>query len=509
MVRQIFDGYNPYGPSDNYLSIYRGFFYAPVNGKYGFATVSDDASFLFVDGKLVAQWPGFHGAGAGRRAEHRGEIYLKAGVHIIEYYHMEGRGSQACVAAWRKPGDREYKVIERKYFLPVTIGILRGYEKRDNPYPADFYYTLVDNLYAEKEILTQVKFSSPSSSGFLEWELDDGMKMTGVREFLHIYLEFKDYRVKLKRKVDVVRLKGGRRLEGYIISSSPEKIVVRLEGGTIDIRKNEIEEIKSFHDTMERKVMLREPLPGNEKMARENYFRITSLYPLSALSERQLRILLTFYRVFEKEGEEARVIYSLAGKSRGSRRWDYLLSLGNLYQKKGESTKALLTFQRLAQEARGKEKCKALLKTGEIYLENGELQKAREVFTELQEEDSEKWRRKGELGLGDIYLYQKEFEKAEDIYKKQRKEKPEHPEGYYLQRAEYFLKLREIENLKSTLKEWGDEYPLSRLRFIPYYRGWVYWLEKNYTKAKGEWRLLKEYGKSPLQEKVSKLVNGK
>ena len=499
---QIFDGYNPYGPSDNYLSIYRGFFYAPVNGKYGFATVSDDASFLFIDSKLVAQWPGFHGAGRGRRAEHRGEIYLKAGVHLIEYYHMEGRGSQACVAAWRKPGDREYRVINERYFLPVTVGILQGYEKRDNPYPADFYYTLLDNLYPEKGILTRLKFSSPSS-GFLEWELDDGMKMTGVKEFTHVYLEFKNYRVKLKRKVDVVKLKDGRQLAGYIVSSSGEKVVLRLEGGTVDISRNDIVEIKSFQDSMERKIVLREPLPGNEKTDMENYLKIISLYPLSALSENQLRVLLNFYESLKKETEAAKVIYFLAKKSKGSKRWNYLLTLGNFYQKQGDNTKALLTFQNLAREATGREKCEALLKTGEIFLEKGEFEKAKEIFTGIEKEYSGEWKRKAKLGLGDIYFYQGEFEKAESIYKNSAKEKPGHPEGYYLQRAEYYLKTKDREPLKSTLKEWGDEYPLSRLKFIPYYRGWVYWLAKDYSKAQKEWRLLKEYGKSPLQGKVS------
>ncbi|NOZ64734.1 MAG: tetratricopeptide repeat protein, partial [Caldiserica bacterium] len=199
----------------------------------------------------------------------------------------------------------------------------------------------------------------------------------------------------------------------------------------------------------------------------------------------------------------------LAKKSKGSKRWEYLLTLGNFYQKQGDKTKALLTFQDLAREATGKEKYEALLKIGAIYLGKEEFEKAKEVFTGIEKAYSGEVKRKAALGLGDIYFYQGEFEKAESIYKKATKEKPSHPEGYYLQRAEYYLKLKDKEKLKSTLREWGEEYPISRLKFIPYYRGWVYWLARDYNKAKREWRLLKEYGKSPLQEKVSKLVNGK
>ncbi|NOZ63386.1 MAG: hypothetical protein GXO71_00285, partial [Caldiserica bacterium] len=91
---------------------------------------------------------------------------------------------------------------------------------------------------------------------------------------------------------------------------------------------------------MEREIVLREPLPGNEKTDTGNYLKIISLYPLSALSEKQLLVLLTLYESLKKETEEAKVIYFLAKKSKGSKRWEYLLTLGNFYQKQGDKTKA-------------------------------------------------------------------------------------------------------------------------------------------------------------------------
>ena len=500
---KIFDGYNPYGPSDNYLSIYHGFFYAPLSGRYSFATVSNDASFLFVDGKLIAQWPGFHGAGGGRRAQHHGEIYLKAGIHEIEYYHMEARGSQACVAAWRKPGDKKYEVIPSRYFLPVIKAKQIRYEKRDNPYPADFYYDLLNNFYAGKDILTQVRFFSPSN-GLLEWNLGDGMKIVGESKFDHVYLEFKNYHVTLRRKVDVIVLKSGKKLEGYIASSNKNKIYLKVVGGVEEIDKSKIQKIKTFVDTMEREIVLREPLIGNKYAKEENYLKIISLYPLQALSEKQLLSLLEFYKTFNKKDEEYRIIYFLARGSKGKKRWNYLFSLGNFYEKKGENKNAIITFETIAKEAPAKEKGKSLYEIGKIYVEEENFEKGKEILNKIFKECSGEWKKKGELLLGDIYFYEGKFEEAERIYKKYTKEKLHYPEGYYLQRAEYYLKKKDGENLKDIIEEWGNDYPISRIKFIPYYRGWVYWFKGKYEKARKEWRLLQEYGKSPLKEKVSR-----
>ena len=62
-VRSIFSGLNPFGPFTYYVAIFSGWFRVPATGAYAFATVSDDASYLQVDGRTVAQWLGRHGAG--------------------------------------------------------------------------------------------------------------------------------------------------------------------------------------------------------------------------------------------------------------------------------------------------------------------------------------------------------------------------------------------------------------------------------------------------------------
>ena len=86
---RIADGYNPFGPSDYYISIYRGWLHIPKAGKYRFCTVSNEASFSFMDGKELIHWPGRHTAERGARGEKNALVELTAGPHYVEYYHEE------------------------------------------------------------------------------------------------------------------------------------------------------------------------------------------------------------------------------------------------------------------------------------------------------------------------------------------------------------------------------------------------------------------------------------
>ena len=59
---RISDGYNPFGSSDYYLSVYRGWIHIPKAGTYKFCTASNEGSFSFLDGKNLVHWPGRHTA---------------------------------------------------------------------------------------------------------------------------------------------------------------------------------------------------------------------------------------------------------------------------------------------------------------------------------------------------------------------------------------------------------------------------------------------------------------
>ena len=57
---RIADRDNPFGSDDQYVSVYRGWLYCPVGGKYRIAVDSDDAAFVQLDGRECVSFPRAH-----------------------------------------------------------------------------------------------------------------------------------------------------------------------------------------------------------------------------------------------------------------------------------------------------------------------------------------------------------------------------------------------------------------------------------------------------------------
>ncbi|MCX8036010.1 MAG: tetratricopeptide repeat protein [Candidatus Sumerlaeia bacterium] len=136
--RAIFDGYNPFGSSEHFVSIYDGYFYASRTGSYRFSTVSDEASFVFIDEKLVAEWPGTHGVGGGQHGEHGGTIDLAAGPHRVQYYHLQTTGQTAAELAWTRPGEKAPRVLAPEDYLPVFEAQVGLQEFYNDPVTLEF-----------------------------------------------------------------------------------------------------------------------------------------------------------------------------------------------------------------------------------------------------------------------------------------------------------------------------------------------------------------------------------
>ncbi|MBN2713416.1 MAG: hypothetical protein JXR97_13430 [Planctomycetes bacterium] len=118
-VDRVYHGYNYFSTSeDPFVSIYEGWLGCGVDGAYTFATSSDDASFLLVDGKLIVDWPGGHGARWD--AKYNKTIDLKKGIHKFAYYHVNFAGPSITCAAWKYPGMNKPEPIAAESFAPVS-----------------------------------------------------------------------------------------------------------------------------------------------------------------------------------------------------------------------------------------------------------------------------------------------------------------------------------------------------------------------------------------------------
>jgi len=106
--RECYVSFNPFGPSDGYMTLIDGVIRIDKPGVYSFCTQSDEASFLLVDGKLVVGWPGRHTWGGSQYGEKNGEVALTQGRHRVTYYHEEGVGNQMAFFGWALPGARAW-----------------------------------------------------------------------------------------------------------------------------------------------------------------------------------------------------------------------------------------------------------------------------------------------------------------------------------------------------------------------------------------------------------------
>jgi tetratricopeptide (TPR) repeat protein len=188
----IFDGLNPYGSSVDFISRYLAYFFADREGEYRFCTASDDASFLLVDEKLVADWPGWHDAGGGVYGQHYGTIELKKGIHKLTYYHLQGGDQTACVAGWQKPGDRHVSLMPPDAFVPVLRTNCLLFEIRGQTVAPDFKAEQLDTLATEGKTYVLFQFTDITPSAVPElvqrrWDFGDGISTLETNP-THLYL---------------------------------------------------------------------------------------------------------------------------------------------------------------------------------------------------------------------------------------------------------------------------------------------------------------------------------
>ena len=88
--------------SDHYGFEFNGLLYIPKDEVYRFFTESDDGSQLFIDGKLVVDNDGPHGA-----REVMGQAPLGKGYHTIRVLYFEADGSDELNVKWQPLGEQK------------------------------------------------------------------------------------------------------------------------------------------------------------------------------------------------------------------------------------------------------------------------------------------------------------------------------------------------------------------------------------------------------------------
>jgi len=200
---RVYDAMNPFGPSDNFVSEYRGFIRIPKAGKWVFYTASDEASFLFVGDRLVAQSPGWHGAGQGAWARFKGTVKLAEGFHPFRYVHVERTGSQVMAAYWLAPGAKKAVVIPTSAFPAHRTVEVLTHEIHGKKIAADFTVVPAGKWGRDGRVYTGMTFAAQRSGKQprYEWHFGDGVHAKGADAW-HVYLEGGLYRVRLTVRDD-------------------------------------------------------------------------------------------------------------------------------------------------------------------------------------------------------------------------------------------------------------------------------------------------------------------
>jgi tetratricopeptide (TPR) repeat protein len=210
LVPTISHGLNPYGDSDYYISVYRGWLQLPPgsSGRWGFCTASNEASFSFMDGRELVHWPGRHTEQRGKFGEKSAEHDLQAGLRYVEYYHEEVLLYQTAFLGWKPPNTGRYDAIPARAWPTPHHGHIHSYEDAPGAPSVMPQVMLIDSVWPRERPSGQyTRFAvgallkSPDGWRGFEWDMGDGVRYTGPAHG-HIYLRTGDYTVTLRATRD-------------------------------------------------------------------------------------------------------------------------------------------------------------------------------------------------------------------------------------------------------------------------------------------------------------------
>jgi len=440
-VGQVFHGFNLFGPSESYVSVYRGIINAPESGEYTWVTSSDDASFMFVGGRLVVQWPGWHGAAG--RARHQKKSRLDKGLHDFEYHHVNGSGPAIAAAYWKTPSGNKIVPIPQSAFPSISRARAKSPEIRGQRFVADYAVEGVDETFVAERYLARYRFRN-TAKGLLgarvEWDFGDGITATGPHAD-HVYLVDGDYTVKMK---------------------------VRHSGGTTEVA-NRVRGQRLWRRQAERRLG-----------PRREFLALISSYDLEKLAPKSLKALYVIYESTEKKlllDSVARMAIRRAAEVGDDLYFDSVMLLQNSLRGEGKAEDAVAVLRQAEARLKSKKnlRAKVIREIGDVlFYYIGDLDGA------LKEYDKVVGRYQGlednivrvtKIKIGDIYRKKGDYDRAAAGYRDAEKlrlykhsdQMQRIRKGMLAHTVEEYLRRKELDEADKaiSLLEW--EFPMEKL----------------------------------------------
>ncbi len=173
---------NPVDFRDTYVLVFEGFLRVPKEeaGPRTLMLVANDAGWLEVRGRTLAEIYGRHGAGDSARGEFKGALDLPAGLSPVTCVVANlGQDGMALVGDWHGPRDKA--VLRPRNFLKSGSCRLTGVGCRDadGACPA-FQYRILSYIGYQDVQYTEVQLESCNGRA-AEWRFGDGSRLDGAK----------------------------------------------------------------------------------------------------------------------------------------------------------------------------------------------------------------------------------------------------------------------------------------------------------------------------------------
>ena len=197
---QVYSSFNPFGPNTNALHFYDGYIKIDKEGPTAFCVASTDASFLFIDDREVASWPGKHPIKPGLDGSKRGTVTLAAGLHRFTYLHANSGSESFAIAAMVPPNEKRHVVIGPECFPRAAYAFIGPLTQKDGQRQADFIWENRYMVNIRESSLYDLTFEAAplkdAPGATYEWEFGDGTRGSGTKAE-HLYFACGDTAVTL------------------------------------------------------------------------------------------------------------------------------------------------------------------------------------------------------------------------------------------------------------------------------------------------------------------------
>jgi outer membrane protein assembly factor BamD (BamD/ComL family) len=454
----IFNHYNPMGPVDRYLYVYRGWLEVPETGQYSVGTTSDGPSFFVIDGKLAVEKT--NDQPANREVPDVKPLQLTKGVHQVEYYAGGPDGPFRAVATWKPPSSGQMDVIKYEHFPRVLSAESVAVERRGAPFALDFSTKVLESIPLEDIQANSYKFTSKchrkaAKGGKLSysWEFGDGATSTEESP-VHVFFEVGHYDVKFRASDATGHTEEIKRtvfIEDFnTVDHERQHVIDALQTGALHLE---------HHHS---KVFLEVPPSEIERMGKE-FLKIVGAYNALQVI---LPTLKGMVQLFKRMEETAKLV---------------------------EASEALLKRFPNGPQEMVAGVCLAL---ADAYLDKihqaADARRVLETLLTLKDKLSQETLKVAYLRLGRLYLSENELDKAKEAYekaeglrtKRQRWQVEQMQIGAHEIAAVAALNEKKFAAARETLEDWEREFPKDVLRGrTMFLRGKSHFLEQAYDSA--------------------------